>query len=81
MVCFCGYFCNYSMRWRSEDFDSYKWVQALKGKTLNKHAYVSVRGAVLGLKVHGKETVDAMPRVTQHVRARKVMKFAGVYHE
>lgn len=44
MVCFCGYFCNYSMRWRSEDFDSYKWVQALKGKTLNKHAYVPVHG-------------------------------------
>jgi len=44
VVCFCGYFCNNAMRWRSEDFDSYKWVQALKGHALNKHAFVPVQG-------------------------------------
>jgi hypothetical protein len=44
VVCFCGYFCNQSLSWRSEDFDSFKWVQALKGRSLNKHAYVPVRG-------------------------------------
>ena len=32
------------MGWRSEDFDSYKWVQALKGRELNKYALVPVRG-------------------------------------
>lgn len=30
------------MCWRSEDFDSYKWVQALKGHELNKYALVPV---------------------------------------
>jgi len=45
VVCFCGYFCNYSIPWRPEDYDSYKWVQALKGKILNKYAYVPVQGA------------------------------------
>lgn len=44
VVCFCGYFCNQTMPWRSEDFDSYKWVQALKNRALNKHAYVPVQG-------------------------------------
>jgi hypothetical protein len=44
VVCFCGYFCNNSMRWRPEDFDSYKWVQALKGRELNKYALVPVDG-------------------------------------
>jgi hypothetical protein len=44
VACFCGYFCNDSMAWRSEDFDSYKWVQALKGRALNKHAFVPVQG-------------------------------------
>jgi predicted amidophosphoribosyltransferase len=44
VVCFCGYFCNYRMAWRSEDYDSYKWVQALKGRKLNKYALVLVRG-------------------------------------
>jgi hypothetical protein len=32
------------MRWRPEDFDSYKWVQALKGRELNKYALVPVDG-------------------------------------
>jgi hypothetical protein len=45
VTCFCGYFCNYGMPWRPEDFDAYKWVQALKRKSLNKHAYVPVLGA------------------------------------
>lgn len=44
VVCFCGYFCNNSMAWRPEDFDSYKWVQALKARELNKYALVPVRG-------------------------------------
>jgi len=44
VTCFCGYFCNQSIRWRPEDFDSYKWVQALKGRSLNMHAFVPVRG-------------------------------------
>ena len=44
IVCFCGYFCNNSMQWRSQDFDSYKWVQALKGRELNKYALVPVNG-------------------------------------
>lgn len=44
VTCFCGYLCNGSQAWRSEDFDSYKWVHALKGHQLNKHAYVPVRG-------------------------------------
>jgi hypothetical protein len=44
IVCFCGYFCNNSIGWRGEDFDSYKWVQALKGRELNKYALVPVRG-------------------------------------
>ena len=46
VVCFCGYLANRSMRWRSEDYDSYKWVQALKGKELNKYAQVTVRGTI-----------------------------------
>ncbi len=32
------------MGWRSEDYDSYKWVQALKGEQLNKYALVPVKG-------------------------------------
>jgi hypothetical protein len=44
VTCFCGYLCNRSQPWRPEDFDSYKWVHALKGHELNKHAYVPVRG-------------------------------------
>ena len=44
VTCFCGYLCNCSQAWRSEDYDSYKWVQALKGHQLNKHAYIPVRG-------------------------------------
>jgi len=42
--CLCGYLANASIRWRSEDYDSYKWIQALKGKELNKYALVPVRG-------------------------------------
>jgi predicted amidophosphoribosyltransferase len=44
VVSFCGYFCNHSMQWRPEDWTSYKFVQALKGKDLNKYADVLVRG-------------------------------------
>jgi hypothetical protein len=44
VVCFCGYFCNHISPWRPEDFDSYKWVQALKGRELNKYAFVPVNG-------------------------------------
>jgi len=40
----CGYYCNRSVRGRPEDFDSYKFVQALKGKPLNMHAFIPVRG-------------------------------------
>jgi len=45
VVCFCGYLANRSLGWRSEDYDSYKWVQALKGEELNKYAQVPVRGS------------------------------------
>jgi hypothetical protein len=44
VVCFCGYLCNESLRWRPEDFDSYKWVQALKVRELNKYALIPVNG-------------------------------------
>lgn len=44
VVSFCGYLCNQSMSWRPEDFDSYKWVQTLKGHDVNKCALVPVRG-------------------------------------
>jgi hypothetical protein len=44
VTCLCGYFCNRSVTWRSGDFDSYKWIQALKGNDLNKYALVPVNG-------------------------------------
>jgi hypothetical protein len=44
VVCFCGYNCNRSVPWRQEDWHSYKWVQALKGKSLNGYGRVPVRG-------------------------------------
>ena len=40
----CRYFANRSIQWRPEDFDAYKWVQALKGKQLNGYGYVPVAG-------------------------------------
>jgi hypothetical protein len=40
----CRYFANRSLQWRPEDYDSYKWVQALKGKQLNGYGYVPVDG-------------------------------------
>jgi hypothetical protein len=40
----CRYFANRSLRWRSEDYDAYKWVQALKGNQMNGYGYVPVDG-------------------------------------
>ncbi len=40
------YFANRSVQWRSEDFDAYKWVQALKGNELNGYAHVPVQGVL-----------------------------------
>ncbi len=40
----CGYLCNVSVHWRAKDFDSYKWIKALKGEQLNKYALVPVNG-------------------------------------
>lgn len=42
----CRYFANRSLQWRSEDYDAYKWVQALKGKDLNGYAHVPVLGVL-----------------------------------
>jgi predicted amidophosphoribosyltransferase len=36
--------CNFSLQWRPEDFNSYKWVQAMKGNPLNGYAWVPVNG-------------------------------------
>jgi hypothetical protein len=44
VVCYCRYLANRSIFWRPEDFDSYKFVHALKGHQLNKHCFVPVRG-------------------------------------
>jgi hypothetical protein len=44
VIALARYFANRGIRWRPEDFDSYKWVQALKGKPLNGYAYVPVGG-------------------------------------
>ena len=40
------YFANRSLPWRSEDYDAYKWVQALKGNQLNGYAQVPVQGVL-----------------------------------
>jgi hypothetical protein len=40
------YFANRSLQWRPEDYDAYKWVQALKGNELNGYARVPVQGAL-----------------------------------
>ena len=44
VVCFCRYFANRSIPWRSQDFDSYMFVQALKGNKLNGYCHVPVDG-------------------------------------
>ena len=44
VICFCGYNCNRIEPWRQGDWDAYKWIQALKGKSLNGYAHVPVRG-------------------------------------
>jgi hypothetical protein len=44
VACFCGYLCNFSLVWRPEDYDSYKWVQAMKGNRLKGYARVPVNG-------------------------------------
>jgi predicted amidophosphoribosyltransferase len=40
------YFANRSLQWRPEDYDAYKWVQALKGNELNGYARVPVQGVL-----------------------------------
>lgn len=40
----CRYLANRSLGWRSEDYDAYKWIQALKGGQLNGYGYVPVDG-------------------------------------
>jgi hypothetical protein len=42
VACFCRYLAARNALWRSEDFDSYKFIQALKGKELNGWCYVPV---------------------------------------
>lgn len=44
VVCFCGYYMNQAVPSRQEDWHSYKWIQALKGKSINGYARVPVRG-------------------------------------
>jgi hypothetical protein len=46
VACFCGYLCEPDLEWRPEDYNSYKWVQALKGKELNGYARVPVNGVL-----------------------------------
>jgi hypothetical protein len=41
---FATYLTRSDVRWRSEDFDAMKFVQALKGEELNKWGWVPVRG-------------------------------------
>lgn len=44
VVCFCSYFAARHTAWRGEDWNSYKFIQALKGRTLNGYAHVPVNG-------------------------------------
>jgi hypothetical protein len=44
VVCFCGYYMNKAVPSRQEDWYSYKWIQALKGHSVNGYAKVPVRG-------------------------------------
>src|SRR5437667_12245489 len=44
VACFCGYFCNRILPWRSEDYDSFRWVKALKGEEVNGYGSVPVNG-------------------------------------
>jgi predicted amidophosphoribosyltransferase len=44
VIAFCGYFCNVVMKWRNEDHDAHKFIQAIKAKPMNMYAYVPVRG-------------------------------------
>lgn len=46
VVSFCSYFAARNVQWRQEDWDAYKFVQALKGKELNGYGHVPVGGVL-----------------------------------
>ncbi len=49
VVCFARYLSGSGVKWRPCDHDVHKFIQALKGDTINKYAKVPIRGKKLGL--------------------------------
>ena len=50
VISFATYLTNVDVVWRGEDYDALKFVKAIKGKPINKYAYVPVGKAKRLLK-------------------------------
>lgn len=46
VVCFCKYLCDVDLEWRPDDYNAYKFIQAIKGRSLNGYAQIPVLGPV-----------------------------------
>ena len=74
VACFCSYFCNRSLMWRGEDFDSFKWIKALKGEEIRGYATVPVNGTWRRLtNANVDSAVDWFASIAaEHLRKRKI---------
>ena len=74
VVCFCSYFCNRSLMWRGEDFDSFKWIKALKGEEIRGYATVPVNGTWRRLtNANVDSAVDWFASIAaEHLKKRKI---------